>query len=373
MSSRWRWIINQTQRNNVDGRIKSGPMEYTPWHSFCNGCMQTIWNSTFFALLRFPENRRQLFTLYKIVKASSFHGMCILSARPIISVGQRYNRVTLIIILFVPIDLLPLSSWKPPPSLDVRYTSTPSFLFRHKIRMVRNQKEYVSFPILSTFVFNKPSFPVIRIPLFSPFLTPVLSLNSVLLHHQWALYIITVVTTALLHIVSMNSQLTFITHLPAVFRAPGTGCGTRETYKHTCPLRAMAGASSPPPPPSSGDQGNGKQEGEGLSGAQATLEKLLSVEMKPSEGRDGQCPCIWCNGTKQRRCSWCEGKGVRHEIITKSWEELSSDIEKLQSGEATFMEAPQKIPVTCSACSGSKKLRCAYCRGSGIGSYGHAY
>lgn len=100
---------------------------------------------------------------------------------------------------------------------------------------------------------------------------------------------------------------------------------------------------------------------------------MLNVEMKTREGHDGKCACIWCDGTKQRRCSWCEGKGVRHEMVTKSWEELSRDIERIQSGELARMEEPEKIPVRCSACSGSKKLRCAYCRGSGVGSYGHAY
>lgn len=123
-----------------------------------------------------------------------------------------------------------------------------------------------------------------------------------------------------------------------------------------------------PPGEDFGDDGS-------LSRSRAAFEKMLKLELKPQANKNGQCDCIWCEGTKKRRCSWCDGRGFREEMAQKSWEQLSIDIENMHSegGEPQFMKAPEKIPVQCSACSGTKKLRCAYCRGSGTGFYGHAH
>lgn len=137
---------------------------------------------------------------------------------------------------------------------------------------------------------------------------------------------------------------------------------TAGTRKNRCPTRAIA------------DRPKGREEGsdeDALERSRAKFEEMFSRELKADASTKGQSECIWCEGTKVRRCSWCEGKGFRLESVHKSWEELSMDIEKLSEGQRA--EAPKKVPVQCSACSGSKKLRCAYCRGSGIGSYGHAH
>lgn len=102
------------------------------------------------------------------------------------------------------------------------------------------------------------------------------------------------------------------------------------------------------------------------------LERSFRAEMTPKAGSRGECTCIWCNGAKMRRCSWCGGRGTRQEFVNKSWEELAEDIKAMQEGAPVPKEMP-KVDVVCSACSGAKQLRCGYCRGSGIGSYGHAY
>lgn len=140
---------------------------------------------------------------------------------------------------------------------------------------------------------------------------------------------------------------------------------TKARRDNCCAIRASIDT---PETPANGDEKNP------LESSRMALEKMLKADMKSSTGSEGQCECIWCHGTKERRCSWCDGKGFRHEMVQKTWEELSEDIEKMQaSPEPQPMKLPEKVPVQCSACSGSKKLRCAYCRGSGIGSYGHAY
>lgn len=160
----------------------------------------------------------------------------------------------------------------------------------------------------------------------------------------------------------------FITGLPARL----TSLKTRAADGHAgrrnrCPIRAIA--NQPPTPGEDfGDDGS-------LSRSRTAFENMLNLQLTPQGGKDGKCDCIWCEGTKKRKCSWCDGRGFREEMAQKSWEQLSIDIEKMQSegGDPQFIEAPQRIPVQCSACSGSKKLRCGYCRGSGIGSYGHAH
>lgn len=102
------------------------------------------------------------------------------------------------------------------------------------------------------------------------------------------------------------------------------------------------------------------------------FEKSLKVDLKAKKGKDGKCTCIWCDGTAKRKCTWCKGKGYREEIVHNSWEQLALDIQKMEE-EGTPMEEAKTMKVQCSACSGTKQLRCIYCRGSGIGSYGHAY
>lgn len=108
--------------------------------------------------------------------------------------------------------------------------------------------------------------------------------------------------------------------------------------------------------------------------AKVVLEKLLEKDIEAKPGKDGRCECIWCNGRKKRKCSWCNGKGVRYELAQKSWEDIAMEIEKMRENKDLEPQKElEKVPVQCSACSGTKELRCAYCRGSGIGSYGHAY
>lgn len=138
---------------------------------------------------------------------------------------------------------------------------------------------------------------------------------------------------------------------------------TSGTRKNRCPTRATADR------PKKERETGGDEEA--LERSRSKFEDMFKQEIKDKKGSKGQCDCIWCDGSKKRRCSWCEGKGFRLESIHKSWEELSSDIANLAEGQ--HAEAPKKVPVRCSACSGSKKLRCAYCRGSGIGSYGHGH
>lgn len=138
--------------------------------------------------------------------------------------------------------------------------------------------------------------------------------------------------------------------------------------KCCCPVRACAAGPN---------ASNEDEDRRPLEESRAELEKMLAMDVVSSttpSSKTGTCECIWCNGTKERKCSWCDGQGVRQELMYKSWEEISIDIERMQrDDEPTPMEAPKKINVQCSACNGTCKLRCAYCRGSGIGSYGHAY
>lgn len=142
-----------------------------------------------------------------------------------------------------------------------------------------------------------------------------------------------------------------------------------EKRKNTSPLRPPLKAVTDAPDDSKDDADDGQ-----LAKSRAAFEQMLKLELTPKSDSKGQCKCIWCDGTKQRKCSWCDGKGVRYEIVNKTWEQLRMDIERMQkSDDPVPLEEPKRVPVQCSACSGTKKLRCAYCRGSGIGSYGHAY
>ena len=157
-----------------------------------------------------------------------------------------------------------------------------------------------------------------------------------------------------------KSKSAFVPSVPV----PGSRKAHKSRRKHTCPRSAAVD-----PPPEKPDESQ-----DALVTKRAKLEKMFKGTLEPNVGKTGQCECIWCGGTKKRRCSWCEGKGYRMELRTKSWEEISEDIARMQAtGEPMPMPERDAIPVQCSACSGTKKLRCAYCRGSGIGSYGHAY
>ncbi|PXF43803.1 hypothetical protein BWQ96_06424 [Gracilariopsis chorda] len=160
---------------------------------------------------------------------------------------------------------------------------------------------------------------------------------------------------------SSTEKPCFITSLPNVLQSNHK---KSRRHSHRCP-RAAADT-----PPRREDEGSDQP----LATSKAALEQAFSLDMRPSEGKSGQCKCIWCNGTKERRCSWCAGRGFRYELENKSWEQLATDMEQMQSQrDPQPMKLPERVPVRCSACHGTKKLRCAYCRGSGVGSYGHAH
>jgi hypothetical protein len=102
----------------------------------------------------------------------------------------------------------------------------------------------------------------------------------------------------------------------------------------------------------------------------AELDRLFKVDLAASS--DGKCPCVWCSGSGRRACAWCDGNGSRNEFLMETWESLGSDIEaRINGGEP--VKLPERVPTVCSACEGCKTLRCAYCKGSGVGCYGHAY
>lgn len=158
----------------------------------------------------------------------------------------------------------------------------------------------------------------------------------------------------------------FVTGLPTSVRTSRRRRDGPSGRHNRSSVRATA---SQPPAPR-----DDRSDDDSLAKSRAAFEKMYGLDLTSEGGKSGHCACIWCSGTKERRCSWCGGKGYREELPQKSWEQLSMDIEKMNEGDNQhFMELPKKVPVQCSACSGSKKLRCAYCRGSGIGSYGHSH
>lgn len=152
-------------------------------------------------------------------------------------------------------------------------------------------------------------------------------------------------------------------------------CKSSRKVVSTCPTRASSAAPQPPPPPS--DNSGGKRDdnsghGDNFASARDALEASFNLEIQANEsGRDGKCDCIWCSGSGKRTCAWCRGTGQRDEFRTQSWNEMNADVERYVEGEPVQM--PERIPTVCSACTGSKLLRCGYCRGSGIGSYGMGY
>jgi hypothetical protein len=107
------------------------------------------------------------------------------------------------------------------------------------------------------------------------------------------------------------------------------------------------------------------------AGKRAELERLFKMDL--SESSKGKCDCVWCSGSGRRPCAWCDGNGQRDEFLMQTWESLGRDIDARMDGSTDRIELPERVPTVCSACEGSKMLRCAYCKGSGIGSYGHAY
>lgn len=125
-----------------------------------------------------------------------------------------------------------------------------------------------------------------------------------------------------------------------------------------------ASGAAPPPPP----------DGSGLEERRGNLERLMNLEMVPTKGNRAECACIFCGGAKVRKCSWCAGRGFRRELKKRTWDELQTDIKAMQANPASAnMEDMPKVDVQCTVCTGTKMMRCAYCRGSGVGSYGHAY
>lgn len=141
-------------------------------------------------------------------------------------------------------------------------------------------------------------------------------------------------------------------------------------------VRMAAGAPAPPPgddgPSDAADSGNG--EGDQLRGR---LERQLLLTLVPTnvhaDGamKDGRTSCLWCAGSGRSKCTWCKGTGTRLQTVLKSWAELTEDIDNALAGQP--VPQPETVPVRCSCCDGTREMRCSKCRGSGTGSYGHAY
>lgn len=141
-------------------------------------------------------------------------------------------------------------------------------------------------------------------------------------------------------------------------------------------VRMATGAPAPPPGDggSSDAAGNGDGEGDQLRGR---LERQLLLTLVPTnvhkDGamKDGRTSCLWCAGSGRCKCTWCKGTGTRLQTVLKSWAELTEDIDNALAGQP--VPQPETVPVRCSCCDGTREMRCSKCRGSGTGSYGHAY
>lgn len=154
----------------------------------------------------------------------------------------------------------------------------------------------------------------------------------------------------------MSPPPSFVAPIPVLARPPRP--------QNTSPLRASA---APPPPP---DASSGGAPPSPDAGARAALERSLGVDLAASSS--GQCACIWCAGSGKRTCAWCKGAGHRAEFVNKSWQEMTTEVERAIKTDEP-VKLPDSVPTVCSACSGTCLLRCSKCRGSGIGSYGMGY
>lgn len=133
-----------------------------------------------------------------------------------------------------------------------------------------------------------------------------------------------------------------------------------------CPVRASAATPPNPGPP---DDPPATPE----DSARAALEKSFGRDIDAESGSGGgKCDCIWCQGTGKRTCAWCKGEGSRKEYMHKSWTEMTIEVEKAIENDEP-VKLPEQIPTQCSACGGSCVMRCAKCRGSGVGSYGMGF
>lgn len=88
------------------------------------------------------------------------------------------------------------------------------------------------------------------------------------------------------------------------------------------------------------------------------------------DAKASQRSCIRCDGTKERDCPWCESKGFRYEIVGTDWTQLDKALDTMTAGD--LLPTPNRSKVPCSVCKGTTKIRCGYCHGSGVGTYGRA-
>jgi len=178
----------------------------------------------------------------------------------------------------------------------------------------------------------------------------------------------------------MASTPTFVPSTGAAARLGAPVPAARTCARRAAPRRAPAstvrmGAGLPPPPPSS-DGGEGGHPSDADS-ARGRLERQLLLTLVPTNvhadgaPKDGRTGCLWCAGSGRAKCTWCKGTGTRTETVLKSWAELTQDIDNALAGEP--VPQPTTVPVQCSCCKGTTEMRCVKCRGSGTGSYGHAY
>lgn len=152
----------------------------------------------------------------------------------------------------------------------------------------------------------------------------------------------------------------------------------RRGLRASAPATVRMAAGAPAPPP--GDGGardaadSGSEDGNQL---RDRLERQLLLTLVPTnvheDGvmKDGRTSCLWCAGSGRSRCTWCKGTGTRMQTVLKSWAELTEDIDNALAGQP--VPQPETVPVRCSCCDGTREMRCSKCRGSGTGSYGHAY
>lgn len=157
--------------------------------------------------------------------------------------------------------------------------------------------------------------------------------------------------------------MAFVATVARSFLSAGRQGGNRSS---TAPVRASASASASSSSSASPNSDNVDQMRALLT---RSLEKPLVV---PDLFTSGECDCIWCDGTGQRRCAWCKGCGYREEILESSWQEIIENKAEMPIREGE-LELPNPVRSVCPLCSGSKKMNCSRCKGSGIGGRGHAH